>query len=76
MLELEDSPEVLPFISYQCVGQVMLRDGEEDLSHTVDDAVVSPQINHLHLLTVDGDESLHTEVIINHTRRTGGELTS
>ena len=54
--------ELLPFISYQGVGQVMFRYRIEDIRDAVDNSIVSLHINHLHLLTVDSDESLHKTV--------------
>ena len=58
-MESEGCLELVPFISYQSVDQVILRYGEENISHNVDHSIVSLQINLLHLLSVDSDESLN-----------------
>ena len=40
----------------------MFRYRIEDIRDAVDNSIVSLHINHLHLLTVDSDESLHKTV--------------
>ena len=71
-LEEEGQYELVPFIGYEGVDQVILWYGVEHVTHNVDNAVVSLQVGSLHLLTVDCDESLQRRSLLNYSQKPGG----